>query len=190
MDELDAQLQQVKNGDLDAFEAVVRRFEGPLRAWAIAHCPPGGDADDVAQKTFIEIFRRVGEFRPGSDFRAWLFTVARFQMRAEATRLQRLADYHQRYAPRVLCEELSRRADSRAHDAEQRLEWLKSCVQKLPESHRRILAERYDESLPLEEIARRAERSVGAIKKQLFILRAKLLECVQASAARAGGPGA
>jgi len=185
MGDLDALLRRTQNGDLDAFEAVVRQFEGPLRAWTIAHCPPGGDADDVAQKTFIEIFRRVSEYRAGSDFRVWLFTVARFQMRAEITRLQRLADYHQRYAPRALTDELQRRADNPANEPEQRVEWLKLCVQKLSEPNRQILTGRYEESLPLEEIARRTNRSVGAIKKQLFILRAKLLECVQASA-RAG----
>lgn len=185
MGDLDTLLLNAQKGDLDAFEAVVRQFEGPLRAWTIAHCPPGGDADDVAQKTFIEIFRRISEYRPGSDFRAWLFTVARFQMRAEVTRLQRLADYHQRYAPRALTDELQRRADSHLDEPAQRVEWLKQCVQKLSEPNRQILADRYEASLPLDEIARRTNRSVGAIKKQLFILRAKLLECVQASA-RAG----
>lgn len=182
MSDLDEQIRRVQAGDLDAFDAIIRAFEGSLRAWAITHCPPGGDADDVAQRTFIEIFRRIAEYRPGSDFKAWLFTVARFQMRAEITRLQRITDYHQRYAPRALADELLRRGDARDSEAETRLIQLKHCVQKLPEAHRQLLAERYEEGLPLEEIARRANRSVGAIKKHLFVLRGKLLECVQSSA--------
>lgn len=181
MSDLDEQIRRVQAGDLDAFDAIIRAFEGSLRAWAIAHCPPGGDADDVAQRTFIEIFRRIAEYRLGSDFKAWLFTVARFQMRAEITRLQRITDYHQRYAPRALADELQRRGESRDSEAELRLNQLKLCVQKLPEAHRRLLAERYEEGLPLDEIARRTNRTVGAIKKHLFILRGKLLDCVQAS---------
>lgn len=183
MDDLEAQIRRAQAGDLDAFESIIRAFEGALRAWTITRCPPGGDADDVAQRTFIEIYRRIAEYRPGTDFRAWLFTVARFQLRAETTRLQRIADYHQRYAPRALAEELSRRAEASDSDAGQKLEHLKSCLQKLDDSTRRMLAERYDEGLPLDEIARRANRSVGAIKKSLFILRSKLHECVQAHAA-------
>lgn len=179
MSDLDGQIRRVQAGDMDSFDAIIRAFEGSLRTWAIAHCPPGGDADDVAQRTFIEIFRRIAEYRPGSDFRAWLFTVARFQMRAEITRLQRITDYHQRYAPRAMADEMLRRGDSKDFEAEQRLNQLKLCVQKLPESHRQLLAERYEEGLPLDEIARRANRSVGAIKKHLFVLRSKLLDCVQ-----------
>jgi len=183
MSGLEVQIQRVKAGDLDAFDSIIRTFEGSLRAWTIAHCPPGGDADDVAQRTFIEIYRRIAEYRPGSDFRSWLFTVARFQMRAEITRLQRLADYHQRYTPRALADELIRRGDACDVAAEERLNQLKICVQKLPESHRQLLAERYEEGIPLDEIARRANRSVGAIKKHLFVLREKLLDCVRSSAA-------
>ena len=183
MSDLEAEIRRAQAGDLDAFESIIRRFEGALRAWTVARCPAGGDADDVAQRTFIEIFRRISEYRPGSDFRAWLFTVARFQMRAEITRLQRIADYHQRYMPRALADELSRRAESEDADAGMKLEYLKTCLQKLDENMRRMLAERYDEGLPLEEIARRANRSVGAIKKSLFVLRGKLHACVQNKAA-------
>jgi RNA polymerase sigma-70 factor (ECF subfamily) len=180
--EFDGHLRRAQSGDLEAFEHIVRAYEGPLRAWAVAHCPPGGDSDDVAQRTFIEIFRNIREFRVGTDFKAWLFTVARYQMLAEATRLRRLSDYHQRYAPLALVDALARRAEG-GEDADRKLQHLKSCLQALETSPRTMLAQRYDEGLPLEEIARRADRSVGAIKKSLFLLRAKLLDCVRSKLA-------
>jgi RNA polymerase sigma-70 factor (ECF subfamily) len=176
--DLDDALRRAQAGDLAAFETVIRAFEAPLRAWTVAHCPPGGDADDVAQRTFIEVFRGISGFRAGSDFRAWLFTVARFQMQAEATRLRRRADYHQRYAPRALVDALARSAEA-GEDAECKLDHLKHCLQGLEAPTRILLTQRYDEGLPLEEIARRADRSVGAIKKSLFLLRAKLFDCVR-----------
>ncbi len=176
--DLDDSIRRAQAGDLDAFEGVIRAYEGPLRAWAVAHCPPGGDSDDVAQRTFIEVFRNIGDFHVGTDFRAWLFTVARFQMLTETTRLQRLADYYQRYAPQALVEALARRAEA-GEDADRKLQHLKSCLQALEPSPRTLLAQRYDEGLPLEEIARRTDRSVGAIKKSLFLLRGKLLDCVR-----------
>ena len=180
--DLELQIRRVQSGDLDAFDPIIRAFENELRAWAIAHCPPGGDADDVAQRTFIEIYRRISEYRAGTDFRAWLFTVARFQLRAEVTRIQRVADYHQRFAPLALSNELARRAETVSVEPDQRLQRLKKCVEKLDVAQRQVLSQRYEESIPLDEIARRANRSVGAIKKQLFLLRAKLMECVQRSA--------
>src|SRR5438132_12235889 len=95
-------IRRALQGDLAAFEDIVRRFEGPVRGWVAAHCPPGGDCDEVAQKTFIAAFTRLGEFKEGTSFSAWLFTIARYQLMTEATRLRRLADYHTRYAPELL----------------------------------------------------------------------------------------
>ena len=47
--------------------AVARRS---VRTWVVAHCAPGGDADDVAQRTFIEAFKSIAVYREGTDFRA------------------------------------------------------------------------------------------------------------------------
>jgi RNA polymerase sigma-70 factor (ECF subfamily) len=180
--EFDGLIRRAQAGDLDAFEKIIRLHEGSLRAWTVAHCPPGGDSDDVAQRTFIEIYRNIRDFKPGTNFGAWLFSVARFQMLAETTRLRRLADYHQRYAPLALIDALARRAET-GENADRKIQLLKSCLQALEASPRTLLAQRYDEGLPLDEIARRADRSVGAIKKALFILRSKLSDCVRSKLA-------
>ena len=177
--ELEAAIGRVRRGDPAGFEAVVRTFEWPVRTWIVAHCPPGGDADDVAQRTFIEAFKRIAEYAAGTDFRAWLFTIARYQLMAESTRLRRIADYHRRYAPHALAEELDRRgnADDAAGLSEQ-LDQLRTCLGGLNPQAREILGQRYREGMALEEISRRSGRSVGALKKYLFTLRAKLHDCI------------
>lgn len=175
---LDALIERARRGDLEAFEGIIRGFERPIRAWAVAHCPPGGDADEVAQKTFIEAYRGLSEFRLGTNFYGWIFTIAAYQMKAETTRLRRLADYHRRYAPAAFAEALERRAAS-DQGAEERLLLLKGCIDRMDPASRSILGQRYEAGLPLDEIARSTRRSVGAIKKHLFILRAKLLDCVR-----------
>jgi RNA polymerase sigma-70 factor (ECF subfamily) len=180
--DLETQIRRVREGDPAGFEAIVRAFEWPVRTWIVAHCPPGGDADDVAQRAFIEAFKRIGEYAAGTDFRAWLFAIARYQLMAEATRLRRSADYHRRYAPVALAEELERRAASAAEPSD-RLDRLRDCMGGLNPQAREILGQRYREELPLEEISRRCGRSVGALKKYLFTLRARLHECIARKAA-------
>ncbi len=168
----------------------MRRFETPIRAWAVAHCPPGGDADEVAQRTFIAAYERLADFEPGTSFQAWLFTIARYQLMTEATRLRRLADYHSRFAPELLDRELERRAVEEApeHLAE-RLTALRACMEKLGDAGREILHWRYDVDIPLQEMAERTGRSVGAIKKNLFLLRQKLQECIERRLATAAEGG-
>lgn len=175
-EDLETQIRRVRKGDPAGFEAVLRAFEWPVRTWIVAHCPPGGDADDVAQRTFIEAFKNIGVYREGSDFRGWLFSIARYQLLAETTRLRRIADYHRRYAPVALAEELERRAETGA-DAE-RLDRLRDCLGGLNPQARDILGQRYRDGLPLDEISRRSGRTVGALKKYLFTLRARLHECI------------
>ena len=109
--QIDDAIRRVRGGDAGAFEVVVRKWERSLRAWLAACGPPGVDVDEVAQRSFIAAFSRLDEYRTGTDFGAWLFTIARFQLKTEATRLRRVADYHARYGLDLLQRELDRRSN-------------------------------------------------------------------------------
>lgn len=176
---IDEWVQQVQAGDMDAFTEIIRRSERPIRAWITSRCPPGGDADEVAQLTFVQAFKRIDDYRVGTDFRAWLFAIARYQLMAECTRLRRLADYHSRYVPQALVQELERRVEQGTDSESERLSYLVECMNELDEQRRRILDWRYGEERTLSEIAELTHRSVGAIKKHLFRLRHALHECIQ-----------
>jgi len=180
--DLDDAIRRAQAGDAAAFDGIVRALAWPVRGWIVARCPPGGDADDVAQRTFISVFRRLAVFVPGSDFRAWVFTIARYELLAETTRLRRIADYHQRLAPAALVDELARRAAAEAPTSERDVEHLQRCLADLDPGLRTLLSERYELGLPLDEIARRAGRSLGAIKKHLFQLRGRLRACIETRA--------
>lgn len=58
----------------------------------------------------------------------------------------------------------------------EKLDHLKKCVASLGENLRRYVTWRYDGGIPLEEMAARTGRSIGAIKKQLWQIRRKLQE--------------
>jgi RNA polymerase sigma-70 factor (ECF subfamily) len=180
-------LGQVRRGDRQAFATVVRRFERPLRAWLGSHAPPGVDVDDTAQATFITAFTRLTEYTPNTNFAAWLFTIARYQLQTEVTRLRRIADYRSRYAPDLLARELDRRANHGSVEEHKHLALLKACLDALDEHRRRFLTWRYDESIPLSEMAERSGRSVAAVKKQLWLLRRQLQDCIERKLATAQG---
>ncbi len=111
----DALVRRTRAGDLTAFEAIVRRLERPLRAWLATHVSPGVDVDEIAKRSFVIAHSQLERFKPGTNFPAWLFAIARFQLKAELTRLRRVADYHVRFAPDLL----QRESDSLlAFDAE------------------------------------------------------------------------
>ena len=185
--QLEDAIRRARKGETAAFETVVRRFETPLRTWLAGHVPPGIDADEVAQKTFVSAFSRLSDYTPGTRFEAWLFTIARFQLKTEVSRLRRVADYHARYAPDLLQRELQRRSDEPAELLVARLDHLRVCLDTLGEHLRRFVIWRYDEEIPLDEMAARSGRSVAAVKKQLWKIRQKLRQCIETRAAETKG---
>ena len=185
---VDAAIRSVRDGDTAAFEVVVRQLERPLRAWLAVQAPPGVDVDEVAQRSFIAAFTRLSDYELGTNFAAWLFTIVRFQLKTEVTRLRRVADYHARYAPDLLQRELERRSSEPSELQQARLDHLKTCLGMLGEHLRRFITWRYEEEIPLDEMATRSGRSVAAVKKQLWQLRRKLHECVETRMAAEGEP--
>jgi len=185
---LDEAIRRVRGGNTAAFEVVVRRFERPLRAWLATHAPPGVDVDEVAQQSFLAAFARLSDYEAGTNFAAWLFTIARFHLKTEVSRLRRVADYHVRHAPALLQRELERRSSEPPEIQQMRLEHLQTCIGGLGEHLHRFITWRYAEEIPLEEMAARSGRSVAAVKKQLWKLRRKLHECVEARMTAEGEP--
>lgn len=183
---VDDAVRSIRKGNRAAFEIVVRRFERPLRAWLAAQAPPGVDVDEVAQLSFVTAWTRLDDYEIGTNFGAWLFTIARFQLRTEMSRLRRVADYHARYAPDLLQRELERRESEPPESCEIRLEHLRTCLGGLGEHLRRFIRWRYEDEIPLKEMAARSGRSEAAIKKQLWKLRRKLQACMEARMAAEG----
>jgi RNA polymerase sigma-70 factor (ECF subfamily) len=183
-DALQRLLTRAQGGHRSAFEEVVRRSEARVRGWVVMHTAPGTDADEIAQRTYIQAFQHLAEWQPGSSVMAWLLAIARYQALSEATRRRRLADYHSRFAPDLIERELQRRAEGPAEAAAELVERLRGCLERLGDGGRRFLRWRYEDDLPLAEMAERTGRSVAAMKKQLFLLRQKLQQCIGPAAER------
>jgi RNA polymerase sigma-70 factor (ECF subfamily) len=156
---VDDAIRRVRKGDTAAFEVIVRQLERSLRAWLAVQAPPGVDVDEVAQRSFVAAFTRLSEYESGTNFAAWLFTIARFHLKTEVSRLRRVADYHVRYAPDLLQRELERRSSEPPELQETRLEHLQTCLGQLDEHLRRFIKWRYAEEIPLEEMAARWQSS-------------------------------
>ena len=70
-------LVRAREGDLAAFEDLVRQFQGDVWRFAYHFTRDRALADDVTQETFLRSFRFLGTFRGDSKFSSWLFRIAR-----------------------------------------------------------------------------------------------------------------
>jgi DNA-directed RNA polymerase specialized sigma24 family protein len=64
-----------QQGDVAAFEELLRRLHGPLRQYVNRMVGPS-DADDVMQDSAIRLYRNIRYLREPVVFRAWAFRIA------------------------------------------------------------------------------------------------------------------
>lgn len=65
------------DGDLDAFEVLVRTYQEPVWRFLRGMVRDPALAEDLAQDTFLRAFDRLRTFRFRSRFSSWLFQIAR-----------------------------------------------------------------------------------------------------------------
>ncbi|HEX3662193.1 MAG TPA: sigma-70 family RNA polymerase sigma factor [Acidobacteriaceae bacterium] len=83
----EAAIARVLGGDPSAFEAIVRRWQGPLVNLAWRYCRDRTRAEEMAQEAFLRAWRNLAQFRGDSAFSTWLFSLAANVYRTELRRL-------------------------------------------------------------------------------------------------------
>jgi RNA polymerase sigma factor (sigma-70 family) len=95
MTESERAAQRAAAGDAAAFDLLVRLHQSQLRAFLLRLT--GGRhalADDLAQETFLEAWRKITQFRGDGSFAGWLMRIAwsRYLMEARRRKLESLGD--------------------------------------------------------------------------------------------------
>ncbi|MBT8043528.1 MAG: sigma-70 family RNA polymerase sigma factor [Verrucomicrobiae bacterium] len=133
------------------------------------------DARDTLQDVNIVLYRKKDAYEHGTNFKAWAFTIARFEC------LSYLSRYKKQQWTSLdtgLLESLADKADEKADDTEPWLAALQQCIQLLPEDVQQLLDSRYQQRTPLDITAQQMQTSVGALKQKLFRARKQLKDCI------------
>lgn len=164
------------SGEVSAeFLGQFTRAQRRLYAFIYSLARQPADAEDILQETNLVLWRKAGEFEPGTDFMAWAFRIAQFQALAHRKRRQRAREFFDDELIAQLADEAAIRLER--FDARQAA--LLECLQKLPAEQRSLVAQRYEPGGSVNEIARRAQRSPKAISEALRRIRLNLLSCIE-----------
>jgi RNA polymerase sigma-70 factor (ECF subfamily) len=68
-------IKEARRGSTQAFEALVRRHQGLVRGFLRRTCGDLSLAEDIAQETFIQAWRRLGSYEGKGAFGAWLCQI-------------------------------------------------------------------------------------------------------------------
>lgn len=81
-----ADVNRVLSGEVQAFEGIVRRWQGPLVNMAWRYCRDRSRAEEMAQEAFLRAWRGLAGWRRESSFSTWLFALAANVFRSELQR--------------------------------------------------------------------------------------------------------
>ena len=140
-----------------------------LRAFAISLCGSASLADDFVQETLLRAWSKSDSFQPGTNLRAWLFTILRniyySNYRKRAREVQDSDGAHAR--------RLTVSGDQESHLD---LEDFRKAMAMLPAEQREVLTLIGASGLSYEEAAAICGVEIGTIKSRLSRARSKLVE--------------
>jgi RNA polymerase sigma-70 factor (ECF subfamily) len=147
-----------------------------LRAFAWSLCHNGADADDLVQDTLIKAWSNRDKFEPGTNLRAWLFTILRNTYYSAVVRRRReVRDETGEYANKL--------KTPATQDWSMAMQALQAALQKLPDEHREALILVGAAGLSYEEAAEICGCALGTIKSRVNRARARLLKIMEAEEA-------
>ena len=170
-------MARVAEGDEAAFAELVERHQHAVLGTVAKMLGDPTEAEDVAQKVFLRLWKSAPRYKPSAKFTTYLFTITRNLVFNESRRRSRHPSVsldereengarHANPAPEARPdEELLNRELARAIDA---------AIASLPEKQRlAVVLRRYQET-PYEEIAEILGTSVSSVKSLLFRARDSL----------------
>src|SRR6516225_7583078 len=78
---VEAELERFTRGDMQAFEALFREYEGEVYGWIIRIVHDSGAAEDLTIETFWRIYRARVRFDPCRSFGPWARRIATWRGR-------------------------------------------------------------------------------------------------------------
>jgi RNA polymerase sigma-70 factor (ECF subfamily) len=160
-------VRRVQSGDREAFVVLTRLYQKKVFVLAYSFVRDKEDALDLVQETFLRLYQKIGTYRPGRPFEAWLRRIAR-NLCIDHYRRQTLRRRDHESGKTV--EELDL-PDGRSGEGERDRDIkdiLSRCVDRLAERQRAIFILRHYDQLRNEDIAETLGISLGTVKSLHF----------------------
>ena len=140
-----------------------------LRAFAMSLTRNSAAADDLVQETILKAWSKFDKFQPGTNLRAWLFTIQRNTFYSERRKRKREVPDPDGHFSRNLSEKP-------AHDARLAFGDFMTAFDSLSPEHREVLVLVGAEGFSYEEAAETMGVAIGTVKSRANRARVRLAE--------------
>ena len=169
-DDIDSRcMRLIAEGDRKAFTNLVERWQTRLINFFYRSTGNRADAEDLAQDTFIELYRYASRYQSRGTFNAFIFTLAR----------RRMIDSYRKQARRPLeyldPTDFAMQQQAEASDPSREIEEaFHRALASLPDNHRQAILLLQQQGLSYEEIAQALDASLSAVKTWIHRARTHL----------------
>jgi RNA polymerase sigma-70 factor (ECF subfamily) len=184
-------------GRPEDFEALILRYQNELYRYLTRYLGDRTLSEDVFQNTFLQIHLKRGLYEEGRPVRPWIYSIATHQAVDALRKLgrhptisldQNVSSNDEAEAGRLIDLLTSHEEGPLAElQGEERKEWVRESVARLPDALRQTLILAYHQDLKYREIAEILKIPVGTVKSRLHAALAKLQQ--MAGAAHRDGDG-
>lgn len=167
-------VKRAKKNDPKAFERLLQKYRKSVYYMLLKMVNNTDDAEDLTQEAFAKAFNSLQKFDSKYAFSTWLFRIA----------TNNCIDFIRKKRIQTVSIDTSYEndeGDSMSFDIrdtslnpnevmlkQQRKEYLKKAVERLPAKYKRLVDLRYFQELSYEEVATELELPLGTVKAQLF----------------------
>ena len=183
-----ALIAPLKSGEADAFEELLRRYEGKVYGLSRSITRNDSDAQDALQETFLSVYRKIGSFKEEASLSTWIYRIAtnaalmkvRGRRRDERTipMEEYVPQYDERGERAIAQPDWPPRGDEEFLRGELRDVLNRSIGELLPD-YRTVFVLRDQEGLNTQEVAKVLGLSVSAVKSRLHRARLFLRERIK-----------
>jgi RNA polymerase sigma-70 factor, ECF subfamily len=179
-----------ESGQTRDFDALVHRYENELYRYLARYLGDRALAEDVFQNTFLQVHLKRGLYEDGRPVRPWLYSIATHQAvdtlrkvgRHPTVSLDQRVTSGETESGSLVDLLVSGEVGPLAElQGQERAEWVRESVARLPETLRQTLVLAYNQDLKYREIAEILNIPVGTVKSRLHAALAKLQQMAKSA---------
>jgi RNA polymerase sigma-70 factor, ECF subfamily len=171
-----------KDGDQHAFRLLFDKYKKQVINYCYRYCGHPAVAEELAQETFLRVYKASARYRPKARFSTWLFKIATNVCLNEIRRpvyREKIESIDQGFGgdpdpPREVATEPEQSMPDALLEAQQDQFLIRRAMGRLPEAQRAALLLRVSEGFSYQEIGRQINCSENHVKTLIYRGRQRL----------------
>jgi RNA polymerase sigma-70 factor (ECF subfamily) len=164
-------VKRAKNGDLEAYEEIIKLYDKKVFSLIFNMIRNQDDVEDIAQEVFIKIYRNLKNFKEESSLYTWIYRITVNICIDEMKKRKQVVYLDEKIQVQdgeieVQIPDTGKPLEEIAEDKDIK-DRLINCINKLPENARIMIALRDIKEFSYQEIAEILNLNIGTVKSKI-----------------------